>query len=137
MEVMIDTSIRIFLEPKPNKDFRKIIFSGISLWGRSENVNCFWISERGDFTFLLLSLIMLNLHFSLLKRHNGIVVCHLYQLNLSNLIFSFFSPLTTFSHRKEMHLCRCTPLIGKGLAAQLASDATILVVRPVLELNYL
>lgn len=75
---MIDTSIRIFLESEPNKDFRKIIFSGISLGGRIENVNSFWISERRDFTFLLLSLMMLNLNFSFLKRHNDSVVCPLY-----------------------------------------------------------
>lgn len=75
---MIDTSIRIFLESEPNKDFRKIIFSGISLGGRIENVNSFWISEHGDFTFLLLSLMMLNLNFSFLKRHNDSVVCPLY-----------------------------------------------------------
>lgn len=72
MEVMIDTSIRIFLEPEPYKDFRKIIFSlGISLGGRIENLNCFWISEHGDFTFLQLSLIMLNLNFLFLEKTLG------------------------------------------------------------------
>lgn len=80
---MIDTSIRIFLEPEPNKGVRKIIFSGISLRGRIENVNCFWISEHRDFTFLLLSLIMLYLNFTFLKRHNDTAVYHLYELKLS------------------------------------------------------